>query len=188
MSGPSLDSSGSAAAWTVSVVTPYHRRRGCGGGGGHKQVVINKKPKRRRRSETAEQEHSKILVVDWLKRRMMLPSTQFGRPFLLNLLLLFLLLFHFTASGGLVLAEDSQTSTTTLPHTISIPSEDVGESTAGAPETGPPIRPSAFVPTSPQPKLTACDRSRKVFTSASGEISDGPTGTNYTQVRTVTRV
>lgn len=28
-----------------------------------------------------------------------------------------------------------------------------------------------------------CDRTRRVFTEAHGEISDGPAGSNYTQVR-----
>lgn len=37
---------------------------------------------------------------------------------------------------------------------------------------------SNLVPPPAQP----CDRTRRVFTDAYGEISDGPTGFNYTQV------
>lgn len=39
-----------------------------------------------------------------------------------------------------------------------------------------------------QQQQQPCDRTRRVFTEAFGEISDGPAGSNYTQVSVFTRV
>lgn len=158
----SVQGSGSS----VLMMTPYQERSdGDGGGRGDKQVVINKKRRRRRNPD---------------------PSSNRRRRWSSAVLLLGLCVIGISV----VQAEDTSQSTE-LPSISSISEEgnnninndnNINSNPGGVLGPGPPFRPS-FVPPSPQ-QLTPCDRSRKVFTSASGEISDGPTGANYTQAST----
>lgn len=170
---------------SVLMMTPYHERSGGGGGRGDKQVVINKKRRRRRRRRLS------LLSEEELnnQERNPVPSSNRNRQWSSAVLLLGLLVIG-TRSTRVVQADDILQSTE-LPSISSISGEEnnnlnndnnINSSPGGVLGPGPPFRPS-FVPPSPQ-QLTPCDRSRKVFTSASGEISDGPTGANYTQAST----
>lgn len=152
-SGSSLD----------SAVSTFSR----GGDGCPKLIVINKKPKRRRRRNKRTTE----LLSNHQSRPRFRPF-----PFAAYLsghsMWFLLVLVHLTGYGA-------RAETVTLPSSILSGADEVTES-------GPPFRPSTFLPLAPSPPppaATPCDRSRKVFTSASGEISDGPTGANYTQVK-----
>lgn len=151
-------------------------RRG-GGGGGHKQVGIHKKPKRRRRSSKIAKERKSRL-----RRMFPLSSPSWGHSLLVLVLVL----------AAVVHAEDSY-QPTTLPNISSREGggtgagvEEVADTSAGGGGgpggSGLPPRPLSSS-ANQQQQLKPCDRSRKVFTSPSGEISDGPTGTNYTQVK-----
>lgn len=165
------------------MMTPYHERSGGGGSGGRgdKQVVINKKRRRRRRRLSllsVEEQNNQERNPD--------PSSNQRRRWSSAVLLLGLCVLGISV----VQAEDTLQSTE-LPSISSISEEgnnninndnNINSNPGGVLGPGPPFRPS-FVPPSPQ-QLTPCDRSRKVFTSASGEISDGPTGANYTQAST----
>lgn len=117
----------------------------------HKQVGISQKSKRRRRIKDEEP------VNKW--------GTVCGHQsaaLVWSICLVFLCVV--SASAG-----DSPTPVEEVDRIIS------------ATGTTPGIDPSQRPPITPPP-LTPCDRSRKVFTNlSSGEISDGPTGANYTQ-------
>lgn len=139
---------------------------------------IHKKPKRRRRSSKIAKEKKSRL-----RRMFPLSSPSWGHSLLVLVLVL----------AAVVHAEDSY-QPTTLPN---ISSREGGGTGAGVEEvadtssggggpggSGLPPRPLSSS-ANQQQQLKPCDRSRKVFTSPSGEISDGPTGTNYTQVKSL---
>lgn len=80
--------------------------------------------------------------------------------------------------GGVVVPVEAGDSPTVTP-TLSVQELAKSSNTGDTSSTPLPLIPSSLGTTVP---LQPCDRSRKVFTSSYGEISDGPTGTNYTQV------
>lgn len=153
MSQTSTSSFGSTSKLSVVVAAaaPYRHWRES-----HKQVGISKKPKRRRRIKVEN-----------------------GEPVIRCKSVS---LAAFVWSICLVLLSVCATNAGVSPTPRGTAEVDQIISGTTTLEIDPSQRPQIIPPTMPPPPLTPCDRSRKVFTNlSSGEISDGPTGANYTQ-------
>lgn len=172
MSGSSLDFSG------VTGSVGGTSRGGDDDDEDCKQVVIKKMPNRRRREKTKsptspdETHHSSRRQTCYFR-----PFPVHLRPLVVVLLVLLIPSIELSAAHG-----ETPFASTTL---SSLSPGYETDTTAGGQTPGSPtILPPLLMPlTSQQPQ--PCDRSRKVFTSAFGEISDGPVGANYTQASTI---
>lgn len=164
---PTMSSSCCATvpAVVVATATPYRHGRERS----HKQVGISKKPKRRRRSDNSNS--NQVRLLSHRSRPMSLFCLKPPACFVYRVSLLLLLLATVLLPAAAA-ATTGTTTTTEVPRLL----QDVPNLS---------ISPPVQLPTMPVPQLTPCDRSRKVFTSAAGEISDGPTGANYTQASKV---